>query len=436
MLKKVLIGLTVVLAAGGGVWYMTSPASQIAGQRLSALSERRERAGSQEKEPIAKLVYVGTNETLSEALYNLDRQDGKLERPYIVHKVLGSTPDLGDNRHSLTFIGKDGKVKEEEILESNKSKIDVYITPKGYHALVYRDYDGWALVTAQYYDINGNLLWEKKDSFNSYAFFPDGDLLIEDVSHKDGRDYNLINAKGELVKKDFYSIEYSRIHPDYSGATKMFSPNGQYFSLQYDDGNNKVTNVLVFNRSGKLLYRKDQKEFTPESGAYLSDSGHYYLLGYEPYYSPYKHQIFFVFDGEGREIYKRAQESEKRINEFAVLDDSHIYIVARYKTPKDRLLRLINIRIPEETVAYKGNSVGKVILCCKMPVFSNAEWIGDVASREIALIKNNEIHSIYKYSTAGYNPYLFEINDFICSNDMLILKKASDKVERIYKIRR
>ena len=71
MNKKMVVGLMLVVLlglVGYGVFYFSGQPSRAADQ-VAKLSKA-------DANPMAKLVYTGTNETLSEALYHMDLKDG------------------------------------------------------------------------------------------------------------------------------------------------------------------------------------------------------------------------------------------------------------------------------------------------------------------------------------------------------------------------
>jgi hypothetical protein len=277
MLKRISIffAIIVLIIAIGFGFYI------IVGDRLSG--KKNSSAGS-EKEPHIKLVYVGTNETLSEALYHLDLQDGKLDESHIVHKILETDPksEISDiKKQALLFIGKDGKVKKEEVFESKPSKVVIYITRDGKYAMVFSDFTD-VTYTVRYYDVNGELLWIEKDTTNSYSFSPDGKIIIEEIPTSKGKQYNIFNYRKQLIKGRFYEVDFSKEKGGYYPEKDvLFSPRTSYFILRHSFTNNKSLFAL-FDKNGNILYLRRINGFIIENQEdKLSDEGDYYYVGYD-----------------------------------------------------------------------------------------------------------------------------------------------------------
>jgi len=280
MSKKIIIAsivLTLIMFVGSGVWFVISRRPQGTSQRLAALNHEQEA-----KEPVTKLAYIGTNETLSEAQYNLDLQDGKLDEPHIVHKILEMDPksEISDiKRQALLFIGKDGKMKKEEIFESKPSKVDIYITQNGKYAMVLSNFTSTG-ITYRYYDIKGDLLWMKENTQNSYKISPDGGTVIEKVYDQEKKQYfyNLLDSKNKLIKERFFAIELSGYYPE---EEVLFSPNAIYFALRYSNVGNKSL-FMLFDKNGNILYSRRITGFVIENQEdKLSDEGNYRYVGYD-----------------------------------------------------------------------------------------------------------------------------------------------------------
>jgi|GEM_PF-3314584 len=249
MSRKIMVGLVVlalILAAGMGIYYLVN----FQFQAVDA-NELKEPSSS----PFINLVYVGTNETLSEALYNLDKQDGKLDKSHIVHKF------INDNKHILRFIDKGNKLRKELRLEDANSKIDVYITQNGRYAMVQSDFNERDFSrTTQYYDINGNLIWEKKNSPTYYYVSPNGELILEvpgwdyQVIHL-ARQYALLNPKGKVIKE--FEVKMDGVN--FGEPLIEFSNNNKYllmaFNIDYVGGGKN--RIILFDEKGDKLLDKE-----------------------------------------------------------------------------------------------------------------------------------------------------------------------------------
>ena len=129
MFKKVMVSLVILVlipVAGFGIYYALSQQPQVSDQKIED--------NKSSSEPLAKLVYTGTNETLSEALYHLDLQDGKLDEAHItvsIKKVKSTDP----YKSKITkFIDKNNKVLKEKVFPYN---FDIIITDNGKYAMVH-----------------------------------------------------------------------------------------------------------------------------------------------------------------------------------------------------------------------------------------------------------------------------------------------------------
>ena len=256
------IGLALILVACAVVWYLTSRQSPVASPEPSAISRPSAEAlakadePSAKEEPRAKLVYVGTNETLSEALYNLDLQDGKLDHPYVVHRILWKDPESAFSKEQLTFIGKNGRIIRERIFESRKSKMDINIDSSGKHATVKYDYgrmgDVWS---KDYYDVDGELLFSKKNTDYDYFIMKDGKtyerirfLYMDEIAPE----IALANQRGEEIGK--YQIDKEGNKWLYYGGSDD-SGNGEYivYNLKYGQ---KINRLYCFNKNLDLIFKK------------------------------------------------------------------------------------------------------------------------------------------------------------------------------------
>jgi hypothetical protein len=311
MSKKIiigLIGLVIILAVGFVIYYVTSRQSPVANSEPSV-----------KEEPLAKLIYVGTNETLSDALYHLDIQDGKVDEPHIVHKILeiDQNSDVSDiKKQALIFVGKGGKIEKEEVFESKTSKVIIYITQNGKYALVYSDYTSTG-ITYSYYDIKGNLLWKEKNTQNEYEVSPDGELVVEKTYDRDKRlsYYNILNPKKEMIKARFFEIDLLKYDQD---KEVLFSPNAAYFALRYSGNNHSL--VVLFNNEGGLLWTKIINGYALTSaGDKLSDQGDYYYLGYDP--NIFDERII-VIDKKGKEIFDKRYPKKTALSRIEVIDQN------------------------------------------------------------------------------------------------------------------
>ncbi|MFA6169140.1 MAG: hypothetical protein WCW67_08260 [Candidatus Margulisiibacteriota bacterium] len=204
-----------------------------------------------------QLIYSGTNETISQALYNVDMLDGKIDEPHIVHK------HIDNNHHILTFIGKNGEVKRVLTLSDEACKIDISIARNQRYAMVvgeYRERD--FSQTTRYYDFEGNLLWEKKHAYTCYYVSPDGNFIIEAPGwdyqgiHLP-RTYAVMNAKGEKLK-DFEVKMDGKAY--FGNDYQKFSENGKYCLMIYGIGGwqNNYRLVMV-DSTGKVTFDKTFK---------------------------------------------------------------------------------------------------------------------------------------------------------------------------------
>jgi len=259
MSKKVIVAsiiLALILAAGFGIYYLLGYSQKTTIQEIEI---------KESKEPLAKLVYVGTNETLSEALYHLDLQDGKLDEPHIVHRILEYSPDGMIYKQSLLFISLNGKIKREEIFIKNfQGNTSITLSKNGRYALVH-DYiqeEDAGIEKNKYYDIEGKLLW---DAGGGDIMSPDGEYLIggipgfEHLIVSQKRTYTLYNSRGKIIKQ--INIELGK--ETYGETVVAFSQNSKYCLIIYAIGGvtSEENRLILFDDSGKVLFDKHIKGF-------------------------------------------------------------------------------------------------------------------------------------------------------------------------------
>ncbi|MFH1361611.1 MAG: hypothetical protein ABIH69_03050 [bacterium] len=330
-----------------------------------------------------KLVYTGTNETLSEALYNLDLQDGMLDEPHIVHEILEMDPksDISDiKKQALMFIGKGGKIEKEEVFESKPSKVIIQITQNGKYALVYSNYTSTG-ITYSYYDIKGNLLWKEKNTQNEYEVSPDGEIIIEKDYDRAKRlsYYNILNSKKEMIKERFFETDLFEYGQE---EEVLFSAKSHYFALRYE-GNNKSL-VFVFDDKAEMIYKKTIDGYLlDQKGDQLLDDGEYYFLGYET--NSFKEKVI-VYNRKGEETVSKDFSKKEDLFRLCAVADRVFYALAR------------------KCVYYFdcNNRMGKVIYT------SNSPPLSDIASL------GGKTYMLGEYSTqegkAGYYVKIFMIN--------------------------
>lgn len=298
--------------------------------RGNGLSGEKNSSNDSEKEPLAKLVYTGTNETLSEALYNLDLQDGKLERPYIVHKILRRPdPMTAFSKEKLMFIGKDGKVNKERIFESKISKMDITLIHDGRYAKVKYDYGGMGDVwSIDYYDIDGNLVFRKERTDDDYILLPNAKTLIrikhlymDEIEHKiyfvDRRDKIIseyeINTEGNkylylrrisLSKDRKYFLFNLFYHDEKKLKSLSFKKDGSSHLPKGWQSKVVKSRLLLFDEKGNLIY-KNQMDGYEIFGEALTNSGKV---------------VFSRRDADPLKNYVQTIILDKNANELVVID--------------------------------------------------------------------------------------------------------------------
>ena len=108
-----LIILIFVLGLVAGGYFVLAARSFPPSYQINNPAGVTKEADDASPEAAIKLVYVGTNETLSEALYHLDLQDGKLDEPHIVFSVLEWNSNGEAIKKALKFVDRSGKVVKE-----------------------------------------------------------------------------------------------------------------------------------------------------------------------------------------------------------------------------------------------------------------------------------------------------------------------------------
>lgn len=264
------VTLTLVLAAGFGIYY----ASASLPQTISS--------NQKTEKPLAKLVYTGTNETLSEALYHLDLQDGKLDEPHIVvtnleeDKEEGSITKGSIIKRTVKFIDKNNKIKKE-ISINDHTKIWPEKNRKVMSVVGTTAFGPGPRYT-KYYNVEGKILINLGESLRRYSFSPNGNYYVE---------WQKMYVQGPTEELRFYNLDGTLIGSykynlyDYSLKSLKFSSNGKYLLVEFRrQGKENQPDLLIFNGRGEISSKISLNDFRIET-LFLSNSGSLvYLCGY------------------------------------------------------------------------------------------------------------------------------------------------------------
>lgn len=210
-----------------------------------------------------KLIYVGTNETFSEALYHLDLQDGKLNEPHIVVSLRkGNIPKV------LKFINKHNKVIKQFEFARN---FDIDIINDKYamvrEKLVRPGEEYVNSYNTYYYDASGELLWKKLKNYYAYFVSSDGERILQvfnygAIQFSNTIEVSTLNKNGVVLNKSSF-------------PTKVGGEYIMMLSHQFDLNNDYLLDFTVDNQNGPIgrIY-------------YLYDNAGTYISSYESSYGP------------------------------------------------------------------------------------------------------------------------------------------------------
>ena len=239
---------------------------------------------------VLKLIYVGTNETLSEALYHLDLQNGKLDEPHIVVSIRKS-----DKPKVLKFIDINNRaVKQHEF--GRQFDLDIYdnkyvmateklVSPGENYINAFNNY---------FYDQKGTMLWERPNNYYTYFVSVPNNMIVEIFNYGDRQfaltaEVNVLDLKGE--KK--YAMYFPKA---VNGTTNNlweveFGDRGRY-ALYFEEGDRPHVrySVYAFDKTGKMIYQR--RATTEKVKLILSDLASYSLERNAPF-------RLYIYDKDG-----------------------------------------------------------------------------------------------------------------------------------------
>ncbi|MBU0686963.1 MAG: hypothetical protein KKB81_03860 [Candidatus Margulisbacteria bacterium] len=270
----VILGLIIVIGVGMGKSFSLG--------HVPSETDQTSIAEESNQETVAKLVYVSTNETLSETLYHLDLQDGKLDEPHIVVTNLendeeGLTTKGMVIKRKIRFIGKDGKIKRELLIE-DLTKVSL---ENNFSAVRIVGLSESGPVYERYYDVEGNLFIDNKSFYALFSFSPNGQYYIrwKNMYQQPIEKLEFFDITGKL--KGYYKYDTSQGHFN----QLIFSKNGKFVLAEFHRGSEKSQpELFIFDHAGSLISRVDLSNFyitKDYEGMFISNNGEdVYLCGF------------------------------------------------------------------------------------------------------------------------------------------------------------
>jgi len=312
MSRKMKIGLiilAIILAAGFAVYYGLSLQAQVGGKKLKIIEVPHEEA-----KKYIKLIYTSKhNETASEALYNIDKLDGKVDEPHIVVRYPKISEDgLVAKELELVFIDRGDKVIKSVMYINTPylDKMNVWFSRNRKIAIVLRAEGGSGYWYA--YDQKGNLLWKQEGTGTEDVIYPgfispDGMYLVltsfMPMEYLPGDISKEAGAQVAVFDKHLKTIASHKIDGYQRFSNAVFSSSGNYFAVVGERKLYIKADAFVFDRKGKLV---SKFRINPGRIEGLSDDG-YVFTQWDEIYPRYERKGEVVFDFKGEKVW-----SEKR----------------------------------------------------------------------------------------------------------------------------
>jgi len=404
MLRKItiaLVGLVVIIAVGGGVWYLTSRQPQVVSKGIKITE-----VPPQEARRYIKLIYKSkTPETASEALYNIDKLDGKVDEPHIVVrypkiKWLNKEAGMGvAEKVELIFIDRGDKVlKRVKYTNPGLGKMNVWFSKNRKIAIVLLTKEEGFYWYA--YDQKGNLLWKHEGTGTLNVIYPqrispDGEYIVitdnrpieypspgeimkffpGDISKEVGKQVVIVDKRLKLVRS--HKIDgYERF------GDAIFSPSGNYFAILGFKSNEADNELFLFDRKGKLVSKFKIGKYNIEG---ISDDS-YVFVGYM---APRK----FVYSFNGKRIWSENKG-------MALISDGKKYYY-QYSAPDGE--KIIDAITRKEILFINRESLGHQFVNIYFPYVYSSEkpilfWLmGKKVSENAYLLVNNNDGLLIKY---------------------------------------
>ena len=239
-----------------------------------------------------KWIYTGTNKTISEALYDIDKLDGKVGAQHITVKYIPSDkPNFeGPRAIEVRFIDKGDNLYKKVTYNANLGyqgymKVAADLTVNGQYIIIYKETPKGTY--EYYYNYKGDLLWKTDKAFINYTnISPDGEYFV--IVSKDFTNYpnelNKTKDNSMLILNKWFKVtakydlsKYISDEAELGDWATVFSPSGNYFSIQMPNkmGDKLISfSWLVFNRKGELATIQELPANSRIVG--ISDGGHLY----------------------------------------------------------------------------------------------------------------------------------------------------------------
>jgi len=338
--KSILILLIIVIVSGISIALFSLGFSSI--PKSSTNTNKPQEALTQE---IAKLIYIGTNETISEALYHLDLLDEKLDEPHIVLSILEHYQTGEIKKTLVKFIGKDNKVRKQLYLGDEGAFSTDFNYFLDYHYFTKNDIQS---LVVTHYDINGNIIF-KDDSFEGFDLSPDNTFMVSDdgghgpaaigISGK----IRTLKSNGELLSTYNYRKELNG--DKFVLESTKFSNNSKFFLLTFGIGGSDFSIYdhffILFNKNGAEIskFRINNFRILPDEISISNDGELIFLVGK----AENEQWLLKVLKNDG---------SLKWAKEVALSKDNNLLSIA---TRED--ITCINPQNPEEVTSFAKYSL-------------------------------------------------------------------------------